>query len=313
MAKPITTEQFVLRSKDIHGNKYDYSLVEYYNMRTKVQITCPNHGKFEQTPVNHVSGSGCNQCGIEKNQLHQTSNTEKFTTKAKSLYGQQYDYSLVNYINNRIKVQIICKEHGMFEQRPMTHLTGDGGCKKCKSNKMSNALKQTKEEFISKANIIHNNQYDYSNTTYVSSQHNVVIKCKIHGVFEQTPNNHVSNKTGCPTCSLMNNPGRYSEETFSSSPELRKTPAHLYFVKFSNNKETFFKVGITVNPVNKRFCNKEYSKYNVKIIDDIIMPLHEAFQKEQRILLENKICAYTPKQKFGGWTECFSEDISKLF
>ena len=142
---------------------------------------------------------------------------------------------------------------------------------------------------------------------------NVTIGCKIHGAFKQTPNNHISNKTGCPSCSLTNNPGRYSEDLFHSSPEMKEVPAYLYFVKFSNKAEKFFKIGITINPVANRFYSNEYSGYTIEIISTIQSSLYDAFQKEQKLLEENRKYSYTPKQQFGGWTECFSEDISKLF
>lgn len=64
--KRFTTDEFVARAMKIHGDKYDYSLVEYKNQRTKVVIVCPVHGEFEQEPINHMNGHGCNQCACEE-------------------------------------------------------------------------------------------------------------------------------------------------------------------------------------------------------------------------------------------------------
>mgnify|MGYP003295283221 CR=1 FL=1 len=62
-----SNEEFINKAKEIHGDKYDYSKVEYKNGRTKVCITCPIHGEFWQTPYKHLSGQGCQICAKEQN------------------------------------------------------------------------------------------------------------------------------------------------------------------------------------------------------------------------------------------------------
>ena len=58
-----TTDKFIEKAKAIHGNKYDYSLVEYIDMHTKVKIICPKHGEFKQKPTSHIhQKSGCSKC-----------------------------------------------------------------------------------------------------------------------------------------------------------------------------------------------------------------------------------------------------------
>ena len=101
-----TTSEFIKDSKKIHGDKYDYSLVEYIGARTKVKIICPQHGEFEQRPGAHFNGGrGCKQCGFN---IRQRLTTEQFIERARKLHGDKYDYSLVQYVNNRTKVKIIC-------------------------------------------------------------------------------------------------------------------------------------------------------------------------------------------------------------
>jgi len=119
--KRLTTEEFIEKSIKVHGDRYDYSLVEYKNAHTKVKIICKEHGVFEQTPNTHLNGSGCLECGGTK-QL----NTKKFIKKAKEIHGKKYDYSLVNYINAKTKIKIICTNHGEFEQTPNSHLNSCG-------------------------------------------------------------------------------------------------------------------------------------------------------------------------------------------
>lgn len=119
-------KNFIEKAKQIHGNKYDYSLVDYKNNSTKVKIICPVHGIFEQEPRVHINNkSGCPECGGTKK-----SNTEDFIKKARKVHGDKYDYSKVKYKNARTHVTIICPKHGEFSITPDNHLRGKG-CAKC--------------------------------------------------------------------------------------------------------------------------------------------------------------------------------------
>jgi hypothetical protein len=109
-----TAERFIEKAKQVHGDKYDYSLVEYKNMKTKVKIICPIHGEFWQTPSDHLQKHGCGECGLLKNAKENAKTTEQFVKDAKKIHGDKYDYYFVNYINNHTKVGIICREHGVF-------------------------------------------------------------------------------------------------------------------------------------------------------------------------------------------------------
>jgi len=130
MSRRLTTEQFIEKAKAVHGDKYDYSLVEYKNNKTKVKIKCHIHGIFKQRPNDHLNNHGCPKCKTEYVKLYTISNSNKFIEKAKVVHGDKYDYSLVEYRNNKTKVKIVCPEHGVFEQRPDSHLN-DKGCPKC--------------------------------------------------------------------------------------------------------------------------------------------------------------------------------------
>ena len=125
----LNTKSFIDKSKQIHGDKYDYSLVEYKNNKTKVKIICPIHGVFEQIPTSHLlKHTHCPYCSCCK------MNNELFIEKSNKIHNNKYDYSLVNYINNRIKVKIICPLHGVFEQPSNSHLSGQG-CPICRESK----------------------------------------------------------------------------------------------------------------------------------------------------------------------------------
>ncbi len=124
------TQTFILKAQKIHGMMYDYSSVDYLDSGTKVQIICPIHGVFIQTPNNHLSGNGCDDCGYIISSNANRSTTEEFIRKAIIEHGDVYDYSLVEYIATHTKVDIICKKHGKFSQKPNTHLSGHG-CNRC--------------------------------------------------------------------------------------------------------------------------------------------------------------------------------------
>ncbi len=109
----LTTEEFIRRSKKVHGNKYDYSNVNYVNAKTKVTIICRTHGEFQQYSDNHLRGVGCPKCSGNK-----PLTTEEFIEQAKAIHGNKYNYSKVIYVRSADKVDIICPVHGLFRQKP---------------------------------------------------------------------------------------------------------------------------------------------------------------------------------------------------
>lgn len=121
-------------------------------------------------------------------------NTEEFIKRATEIHGDKYNYNFVNYVGSLNKVDIICKTHGLFNQEASSHLRGVG-CQKCYYvNQIF-----TSKLFIEKANKVHNNKYDYSLVNYINSTTKIIIRCSIHGNFEQIPSKHLSKK-GCPKC-----------------------------------------------------------------------------------------------------------------
>ena len=187
--RKLTTQQFIDKANYIHNNKYNYSKINYINTKTKVIIICKTHGKFKQVPYGHLSKQGCPKCN-HSNKI----NKNIFIKRANKKHNNKYDYSKINYINTKIKVIIICKIHGKFSQIPSNHLNGNG-CIKCSIRKRTLTLNQ----FIKKANKIHNNKYDYSKVNYINSKIKVIIICPKHGEFYQTPDTHLNNH-GCSNC-----------------------------------------------------------------------------------------------------------------
>ena len=201
MTKKLTTEEFIAKAKTKHGDKYDYSKVNYVNSKTKVQINCDVHGIFEQMPNNHYKGQGCPKCGKVKLSNFHRFDKNKFIEKAKKIHGDKYDYSQVEYKNNSTKVKIKCNScKNIFQKIPSDHWNGQG-CKICdKKNKAALIANKNKISFIKRANKKHNDKFDYSEVIYKNCDTNVTIICKEHGKFKQTPYNHLKSKNGCPEC-----------------------------------------------------------------------------------------------------------------
>ena len=167
-------EEFIRRAIESHGDRYDYSKVEYKNEHTKVCIICPKHGEFWVKPHKHILGKqGCPKCANK----HVT--TVEFIEKARKVHGDKYDYSKVTYINNRTKIIIICPEHGEFEQTPDKHLQGRG-CSKCKFSNIEREV----EILLHKNNI--NYEYEKKFPEWLGKQsldfylpdYNVAIECQ---------------------------------------------------------------------------------------------------------------------------------------
>jgi hypothetical protein len=133
----LDVKEFILRSKKVHEDKYEYSKVNYVRNSDKVIITCPKHGGFMQEPQNHLNGSGCLKCALDEQVLRQIKTTEDFIRDSKIVHGNKYDYSRVNYVNSKSEVQIVCKKHGVFNQIANTHQFGSG-CPNCNVSRREN-------------------------------------------------------------------------------------------------------------------------------------------------------------------------------
>jgi len=201
-----TNENFILEAENIHKDEnntpiYDYSMVEYKTCHKKVIIICKIHGQFEQVPSQHLSGSGCINCGIIKAAKKQTFTKEEFIQKAKEKHGTKFDYSQVNYINSQTKITLKCNICDyIFEQVPNSHLHGYG-CDKCAHMINHENQKLTKEEITIRGKKAHGDKFDYSLVSYINTKTPIKIKCnKCNNVFEQLVDNHIKQNKGCPIC-----------------------------------------------------------------------------------------------------------------
>jgi hypothetical protein len=196
-----TKEIFIEKAMKIHGDKYDYSKVEYKNYHTKVEIICRKHGAFIQAPALHLSGAaGCPMCAHEKTGTRFSDTIDSFIKKSKEKFGDKFDYSNVVYKNSNNPVELICHKHGAISIKPNYHLQSPYGCPICGKENSNYKRRKTTEEFIAKANEVHGFKYDYSKTVYVNPKRKVEIICPIHGSFLQDPSAHLMGN-GCWKCS----------------------------------------------------------------------------------------------------------------
>jgi hypothetical protein len=179
-----STNQFINEAKNIWGDKYDYSLVEYNGANRPVKILYRGI-IFEQIPSGHLN---------KKAPEAKINNKEFFILLSRDKYGEDYDYSLVDYVDGDTKVKIIHKKTGnIYEQRPSDHL-------KARPENIKLAVRKTNEQFIKEANQVHDFKYDYSKSFYVKNQVKVTIICPVHGEFTQRPLSHLQGN-GCAVCS----------------------------------------------------------------------------------------------------------------
>ena len=128
-----SSEEFIKKAKERKGTKYTYKNVTYVNARTKVLITCPEHGDWETMPSVFLNGTGCPRCGNIEGKKLLTYTNPQFIECAKKIHGEKYSYDFVEYKTNKVPILIGCKKHGLFSVIPNSHTSGKTGCPKCKN------------------------------------------------------------------------------------------------------------------------------------------------------------------------------------
>ncbi len=247
--KKMTTDDFIRKAKDIHGDKYDYSEVDYKNQYTPVKIICPIHGPFMQT-AHHLRGAGCNKCGQIRSNEKQTRSGDDFIRKVKEVHGDKYDFSKTNYTKALDKVIVTCPKHGDFQLRA-DHLLRGQGCRECAHELVGQKNSLTQDEFLVKAKKIHGDKYDYSKVEYSGINNPITIICPIHGEFEQTPNHH-SSGSGCSFCSRLSQ----SEQKKLTKQQFIDQSREVHGKKYDYSKSDYIKMSDPVKiicPIHGEF------------------------------------------------------------
>jgi len=114
----------------VHGSTYSYYKVQYKNSASEVEIICPIHGSFWQTPNKHMGGCGCPVCGNDSIASKQVKTCQQAIDDFIAVHGDTYDYSETSYSGAHEQLRIFCKKHGHFWQSSTKHLSGQG-CPAC--------------------------------------------------------------------------------------------------------------------------------------------------------------------------------------
>lgn len=142
-SEPYNTQSFIDKSIQVHGNKYDYSKVEYINKETKVCIVCLVHGEFWQAPHKHAyRGQGCSKCQQEHSRLTK----EEFIYRAVSVHGNLYDYTNTDYRTIRDWLYVTCPKHGAFKTTVNRLIYQKQGCPKCNASKLEVEIRKFLED-----------------------------------------------------------------------------------------------------------------------------------------------------------------------
>jgi hypothetical protein len=194
-SRKITLDEFIKRSREKHGDKFDYSLItDYGGAEARVKIRCVEHDHvFETQSNNHYIGkNGCVFC--EGTTGRHT--TETFIKKSRMVHGDRFDYSEVEYVNNRTHVKIYCKEHDhWFTQPPKKHMVGRVGCTFC-----SGTVSYSNDEYIKAAKMKWGDRFEYLHIDYKNSKSVITARCIEHNrVFTSAAYSHLQH-VSCPSC-----------------------------------------------------------------------------------------------------------------
>ncbi len=295
----LSNEEVIARFIDKHGDRYDYSKTEYVNYTTLVTVTCKKHGDFTISPYSHWEGRGnCPSCHDGK---VVKGDKDWFIKKSILAHGDRYNYDKSVYVTSATKVTITCHVHGDFSCVASSHM-GGVGCPHCAGKYFGIIGGAEKANKLFSEKVQHINP-DYEVVSqYRGSLKPVTVRHKVCGceseVFAATLG---SRKISCQKC----------ERVYFDSEAV----TILYYVEIFNKLEKYYKIGLTQRSnLHKRFTGtgKLPESYEYKALYTNISNGKEAREKEQEILKTFKEYGGHPEEKFGGYTECFSTDISKL-
>lgn len=283
----------------IHNNKYDYSETIYINKENNIVYKCNIHGHVTQNAGEHTRGHGCRLCGIEFRRNQTRLKYEKtLISDFKKTHGEKYTYENVEYTNGTTKVDITCKQHGSFLQKPDDHKSGYG-CPYCAREHAA----YDPTYFIIESENIHNKLYTYNinKTKKMLIKDKIEIICKLHGSFFIKPKNHINGK-GCPNC--VNKEVRWTKEHYRNKITI------LYYIKIGK----YYKIGLTKRNVIKRFETEKEIKKNIEILN--VWEFKNggiAFELEKECLDATKKYSTNIKiLKKGGNTELRTENVINI-
>lgn len=311
MGKKLTQEEAINNILKVR-NDVDVSQLIYVNNRTPLQLVCIKHNIAYKQKYNGVCAGkrGCGFC-LEEHVKNNPLTGKRALYKRKAKFEKDVLEKGLNtnkeiffdtYKGQKTPINCLCKIHNNhYFQTPDNILQGKNGCSFCKKDTAIINYKKPIEEFIKESNIIHNNYYKYHDTCYNNLHDLIVIECPEHGHFKQRANNHIRGH-GCKKCN-SSGATAWNLENFTKVCKKKEKSGILYVIKCWNEKEEFYKVGITSRTIKQRFSN---FPYNYIILQEITSIPENVYNIEKILKKNLKEFKYTPSVKFGGSThECF--------
>lgn len=292
--KRLNQDEFLinLQNKNSHYINGEFEVIsEYKNIYEPIFLK-NKYGICSLSPVRLYEGNNISiKSAVDKNAYT--------IAQFKEVHSNKYNYSKFEYKGHNSKSIIICEHHGEFLSTAYAHLHNKSGCSKCSDIQSALLRRKTTEQFIKDAISIHGDRYDYSLVNYINSHKKVEIICKIHRVFQQKPNAHLSGKNGCIKCNEWKD---FKIKWLNT----KNNYGILYICKFFNDFESFIKIGITTTSIKKRYSGKKYNSLNYEIIEEIkIQNKNTIWSLEEQLkdILKDK--KYKPLSEFEGYSECY--------
>lgn len=228
-----------------------------------------------------------------------------YVYQCQKVHGNKYDLSSVVYTKADSKIKVYCPVHGVFEIRAAA-FKGGKGCRMCGRISSADRNRKSTQEFIAAAKLVHGELYNYSLTEYCKAKQYVDIICPEHGVFKQTPTNHLAGK-GCRLCALSSS----SYQSFITSSN-KSGKALLYIIKCYDETETFIKIGITSKSIQERFQAPSKLPYHWQELYTFQGEAREIVTIEQELHSLFRGYRYVPNKSFNGQYECYIPEIENL-
>lgn len=204
MARRLTAEDVLTRFYERHGDRYDYSRVEYMDTRTKVVIICREHGPFEQGPAEHWKGQGCPPCARPRQTGAPPRSWEEVEPRLIAAHDGRYTYDGSDYRDSNSKIRATCPIHGDFWAQVASHLRGRFGCRECSYIERGQAKQTSFRDWLTSARERFGDRFEYDPVSW-NTHTNIGLKglrfrCPDHGWQEMHPNYHLRAPMGCPQC-----------------------------------------------------------------------------------------------------------------
>lgn len=195
----MTIEEFLSRSKEVHGDTYDYSRVNFRGATHHVTIVCKQHGEFLQLPTQHMAGQGCRLCGHLRIGAKSRLEVKEVVSRLRGIHGDRYVYDKVGERNGK-KLTVTCREHGDFTATLTNLLHNQSGCPECGRAEVGRKSRLPYDEYVKRFREVHGDRFEYGEIIYNTPITAVNIKCPEHGWFSQLLQSHL-NGVGCVKCS----------------------------------------------------------------------------------------------------------------